>query len=275
MRPIGGGADPDWCGARSCFSGLMSCFKNREAPTLLQMEIQPLLMSGAFAWKILFPGEVNIYCKSTVCSGAESGARILQETIYVRAVLGANSKFPEAECEELVLHVAYSQTGSSSPAWALQCWERSDQNNSWVPLLWLCHCRCTDVVREGWKTALLVAPPQLRAGKEPDREFRDLRGRKMLLEVTGFLKHSCIIPNSTRCVCCFLGPSQAISRQCLCEETNQQTPTKPHALKAQPLVLQLARKIPAVEMFVCINAHTGMADSVAAALHCLECFLCR
>lgn len=72
------------------------------------MEIQPLLMSGAFAWKILFPSEVNIYCKSTVCSGAESGARILQETVYARAVLGANSKFPEAEYEELVLRVGYS-----------------------------------------------------------------------------------------------------------------------------------------------------------------------
>lgn len=92
----------------------------------------------------------------------------------------------------------------------------------------------------------------------------------MLLEVTGFLKYSCIILNSTCCVCCFLGPSQAISR--LCEETNQKNPSKPHALKTQPLVLQLARKIPAVEMFVCINAHTGMADSVAAALRCLECF---
>lgn len=111
-----------WCweGGRSCFSGLMSHFKNREASTLLQMEIQPLLMSGAFAWKILFPSEVNIYCKSTVCSGAESGARILQETVYARAVPGANSKFPEAECEELVLRVACSQTCSSSRAWALQ-----------------------------------------------------------------------------------------------------------------------------------------------------------
>lgn len=119
---------------------------------------------------------------------------------------------------------------------------------------------------------LLVAHPLLREGKEPDREFRALRGRKMLLEVTGFLKCSCIIPKSTCCVCCFLGPSQARSRQRLCEGTNQKIPTEPRALKTQPVVLQLARKIPAVEMFVCINAHTGMADSVAAALHCLECF---
>lgn len=184
-------------------------------------------MSGDFTWKILFPSEVNIYCKSAVCTGAESGARILQETIYARAVLGANSKFPEAEYEELVLRVAYSQTRSSSPAWALQCWGRSDQNNSWVPLLWLCHCRCTDVVKEGWKTAAVCSHPLLREGKEPDWEFRALRGRKMLLEVTGFLKSSCIILNSTCCVCCFLGPSQAISRQSLCEETNQKTPTKP------------------------------------------------
>lgn len=78
------------------------------------MGIQPLVMSGAFAWKILFPSKVNIYCKSTVCSGAESGARILQEAVYARAVLGANSKFPEAEYEELVLRVGYSQTRLSS-----------------------------------------------------------------------------------------------------------------------------------------------------------------
>lgn len=39
--------------------------------------------------------------------GAGSGARIFQETVYVRAVLGANSKFPEAEYEELVLRVGY------------------------------------------------------------------------------------------------------------------------------------------------------------------------
>lgn len=148
------GVMPVW----SCFRGLISCFKNGEAPTLLQMERQPLLMSGAFAWKILFPSEVNIYCKSTVCSGAESGARILQETIYVRAVLGANSEFPEAECEELVLRVGYSQTRSSSRAWALQHWGMGDQNNSWVPVLWLWHCRCTDVVREGWKTAAGCSP---------------------------------------------------------------------------------------------------------------------
>lgn len=74
-------------------------------------------MSGAFAWKILFPSEVNIYCNSSVCSEAESGARILQETVYVRAVLGANSEFPEAEYEEQVLRVGCSQTRSSSPAW--------------------------------------------------------------------------------------------------------------------------------------------------------------
>lgn len=120
---------------------------------------------------------------------------------------------------------------------------------------------------------LLVAQPLLREGKEPDWEFRALRGRKMLLEVTGFLKYSCIIPNSTCCVCCFLGPSQALSRQYLWEETNEKIPTKPHALKTQPLVLQLARKIPAVEMFVCINAHTGTADSVAAALTVSSAFV--
>lgn len=71
------------------------------------METQSLLMSRAFAWKTLFPSEINIYCKSTVCSGADSGARILQETVYVRAVLGANSKFPEAGYEELVLRIGY------------------------------------------------------------------------------------------------------------------------------------------------------------------------
>lgn len=44
---------------------------------------------------------------------------------------------------------------------------------------------------------VLVAHPLLREGKEPDWEFRAFRERKMLLEVTGFLKYSCIIPNST------------------------------------------------------------------------------
>lgn len=119
---------------------------------------------------------------------------------------------------------------------------------------------------------LLAAHPLLREGKKPHWEFRALRERKMLLQVTGFLKYSCIILNSTCCVCCFLGPSQGISRECLCEKTNQKIPTKPHTLKTQPLLLQLARKIPAVEMFICINARTGMADSAAAALHCLKCF---
>lgn len=64
-------------------------------------------MSGVSHWKTLFPSEINIYYKSTVRSGAESGARILQETVYVQAVLGANSKFPEAEYEELILRVGY------------------------------------------------------------------------------------------------------------------------------------------------------------------------
>lgn len=72
----------------------------------------------------------------------------------MRAVLGANSEFPEAEDEEQVLRVGCSQTRSSSPAWL--CRGRSDQNNAWVPLLWL--CGCTDVVREGWKTAAGCSP---------------------------------------------------------------------------------------------------------------------
>lgn len=71
---------------------------------------------------------------------------------------------------------------------------------------------------------LLALYPLLREGKEPGWEFRALRARKMLLEVTAFLKCSCIIPNSTRCVCCFLGPSQGMSRECLCEKTNQKKP---------------------------------------------------
>lgn len=92
-------------GGRSFFCGLMSSFKDGETSTLPQMEIHSLVMSGGFSWKTVFPGKINIYCKSTVCSGADSGARILQDTVYVWAVLGTDSKFPEAECEELVLHV--------------------------------------------------------------------------------------------------------------------------------------------------------------------------
>lgn len=60
----------------------------------------------------MFPGKINIYCKSTACTGADSGARILQETVYVWAVLGTNSKFPEAEYEELVLRVGTKRLAS-------------------------------------------------------------------------------------------------------------------------------------------------------------------
>lgn len=59
-----------WKGGRSCFCGLAAPFKSRETAPLPQMEIKSLLMSGAVAWKTLFPSEINIYCKSTVCSGS-------------------------------------------------------------------------------------------------------------------------------------------------------------------------------------------------------------